>query len=313
MQTSESKPTVLVIDDSVDAHRLIRARLKHEHVELIDAFNGAEGIALAKKSPPSMILLDLDMPEMDGFAVLRALKGDSATSTIPVVVLSGLHEAEDKVTAFDLGASDYVTKNLSSPADVAELRARIRSVLRLERLLRLLSERAEIDGLTGLGNRAQFNRRFAQELAQNQRYGHPLALAIFDADHFKKVNDTFGHPAGDEVLVGLGKIIVASSRASDVPCRFGGEEFALIMPATNAVDGATVCERIRLALQAAVWPRHPEHQVTLSIGLVGVDGATALAADQLLEHADKALYDAKKAGRNRLIVAKCLPALAKAG
>lgn len=308
---AEPKPTVLLIDDSIDTHRLLRARLKHEAMELLDASSGEDGLATAKQAKPSLILLDLDMPGMDGFTVLRQLKADSATATIPVVVLSGTRESEDRITAFDLGASDFITKNLNDPADLAELRARLRAALRMERLLRLLSERAEIDGLTGLGNRAQFNRRFTQELAENQRYGHPFSLAVFDADHFKKVNDTFGHPAGDEVLIGLGKIITASCRQTDVPCRFGGEEFALIMPNTTPADARVVCERIRQALQSQVWPRHPEHQVTCSAGIAGADGATGLTAEQLLEAADKALYEAKKSGRNRVVLAE--PVLAAKG
>jgi diguanylate cyclase (GGDEF)-like protein len=308
---NEPKPTVLLIDDAVDTHRLLRARLKHEHLELLDASSGEEGLAMARQHKPALILLDLDMPGMDGFAVLRQLKGETITATIPVVVLSGIRESEDRITAFDLGASDFITKNFNDPADLAELRARLRAVLRLERLLRLLSERAEIDGLTGLGNRAQFNRRFAQELAENQRYGHPFALAVFDADHFKKVNDTFGHPAGDEVLVGLGKIITQSSRQTDVACRFGGEEFVLIMPNTAPADAMIVCERIRTTLAGEVWPRHPAHQVTCSVGISGADGATSMTPEQMLEAADKALYAAKKAGRNRVVIAE--PSMAKAG
>ncbi len=308
---AEPKPTVLLIDDAVDTHRLLHARLKHENMELLDASSGEEGLAMARQQKPSLILLDLDMPGLDGFTVLRQLKGDAATATIPVVVLSGIRESEDRITAFDLGASDFITKNFNDPADLAELRARLRAVLRLERLLRLLSERAEIDGLTGLGNRAQFNRRFAQELAENQRYGHPFALAVFDCDHFKKVNDTFGHPAGDEVLVGLGKIITQSCRQTDVACRFGGEEFVLIMPNTAPADALIVCERIRTTLAGVVWPRHPAHQVTCSAGIAGAEGATSLSPEQMLDAADKALYAAKKAGRNRVIIAE--PSLAKAG
>ncbi len=313
VQSAETKPTVLFIDDSVDAHRLIRARLKHECLELVDALSGPEGIEMAKKTRPAMILLDLDMPGMDGFTVLRSLKKEPVTANIPVVVLSGIQDADDKVTAFDLGATDYVCKNLGNPGDLAELRARIRAVLRLERLLRLLSERAEIDGLTGLGNRLQFNRRFIQELSENQRFGHPISLAIFDADHFKKVNDTFGHPAGDDVLVGIGKIICASCRQSDVPCRFGGEEFALIMPNTAAGDALNVCERVRRTLESTVWPRHPEHTVTISVGVAGFEGATSLSVEQIVERADKALYEAKRAGRNRVVLATDAGVLRKAG
>jgi two-component system, cell cycle response regulator len=302
--TNEPKPTVLLIDDSPDVHRLLRARLRHEHLELVDAESGREGVAAARASKPAMVLLDLDMPEMDGFEVLRALKAQQETATIPIVVMSDATTPEDKVTAFDLGATDCVPKSLAHPGDVAELRARIRAVLRTDRLLRLLAERAEIDGLTGLGNRAQFNRRLAQALAENQRYGHPLALALLDADHFKRINDTFGHPAGDEVLTGIARLLQRSLRASDIPCRFGGEEFAVIMPSTTPHDAAAVCDRVRVALQAVTWEKHPETPVTISVGVAGIEGAAAMTMEQLIEATDRALYEAKRSGRNTVQIAK---------
>jgi diguanylate cyclase (GGDEF)-like protein len=302
---------VLLIDDSPDVHRLLRARLRQEHLELVSAQSGRAGLDAMKVSRPALVLLDLDMPEMDGFEVLRALKAQQETATVPVVVLSDASTPEDKVTAFDLGATDCVAKSLGHAGDVAELRARIRAVLRMERLLRLLAERAEIDGLTGLGNRAQFTRRMAQELSENQRYGHPLALALLDADHFKKINDSFGHPAGDEVLTGISRLLQRSLRASDVPCRFGGEEFAVIMPSTTPADAAAVCDRIRQALQATVWERHPDHTVTISVGVAGVEGASAMTAEQLVETADRALYEAKRGGRNAVVTAKRPIALIK--
>ncbi|MGD9689907.1 MAG: diguanylate cyclase [Phycisphaerales bacterium] len=304
MQTNETKPKVLLIDDSAFVHKLLAARLKYEHLELLCASSGAEGLEAARAQHPSAILLDLEMPDLDGFGVLRELKGDPATATIPVVILSGTSDSDAKVTAFDLGATDYVSKALDLPGDVAELRARLRSVLRLERLLRLLAERAEIDGLTGLGNRTQFDRRLAQSLAENQRHGHALSLALIDCDHFKKVNDTFGHPAGDEVLVGLGRLIQASCRGTDVPCRYGGEEFALLMPNTGPDDAEVVCERIRCAMAKQTWPRHPDRNVTVSVGVAGVAGASALTSMQLVERADDALYQAKRGGRNRVVRAR---------
>jgi two-component system, cell cycle response regulator len=300
--STEPKPKLLLIDDSEDTHKQLRARLKYEHVELLSAMGGAAGIEMARAERPACILLDLDMPEMDGFQVLRALK-DGVTTNTPVVVLSGTNSPEDKVTAFDLGANDFVIKNLANAGDIAELKARIRAVLRLERLLRLLSERAELDGLTGLSNRAAFNRRWSQAVAENKRYGHALTLMLFDIDHFKRVNDAFGHPAGDEVLIEFGRIVQSCSRASDVACRFGGEEFALILTGTGPVDATVVAERVRTGLQAVVWPRHPEHQVTVSIGLAGSDSSAPadLTLEAWIEACDKALYQAKHGGRNRVI------------
>ncbi|MFN7020298.1 MAG: diguanylate cyclase [Phycisphaerales bacterium] len=298
MPNQPPNPLVLLIDDSVDVHRLLRVRLRHEQIRLIDATNAREGLEMAKKEPPATILLDLDMPDTDGFEVLRALKEDTSTNAIPVIVLSAMSSSEDKVTAFDLGATDYVTK----PFDLAELRARLRAALRLDQLLHLLADRANVDGLTGLGNRAHFNKRWAEKVAECRRHPMPLALAMCDVDHFKRVNDTYGHPAGDEVLQGVAKLLQSECREIDVPCRYGGEEFALIMPATSTAEAGIVAERVRESLTRIIWPRHPEHRITVSIGLVGCAGSIGEAtAAEWLEQADRNLYTAKHEGRNRIV------------
>ncbi|CAN5690378.1 diguanylate cyclase [soil metagenome] len=298
MLDTDSKPQVLLVDDSVDVHRLVKARLRSEPVDLISATSGAEALALAASAAPALILLDLDMPVLDGFEVLRRLKGDGATHNIPVIIISGMNNSADKVTAFDLGAVDYLIK----PVDFPELKARMRSALRTQQLMVMLAERAEIDGLTGLSNRQQFNKRWEQEFSAHQRYGAPLSLLMLDIDHFKKVNDTYGHPAGDEVLQGFAKIIRKCIRTTDVACRFGGEEFAVIMPHTPANDGGVVAERIRSALLEAVWPRHNDHRITVSIGCGGASGMIqGLSAEAWVEFCDQALYAAKRGGRDRVV------------
>ncbi|MBX3385482.1 MAG: diguanylate cyclase [Phycisphaeraceae bacterium] len=312
--TPTNLPLVLLVDDSVDVHRLLQARLRHEQFQLIGATSGAEALQLAETMPVACILLDLDMPVMDGFEVLRALKDKSSTHSVPVIVLSGLNSSDDKVTAFDLGATDYVTK----PFDLSELRARLRASLRLNHLLTLLAERADVDGLTGLGNRAHFNKRWSEQFAEASRYGHALSLAMLDVDHFKKINDTYGHPAGDEVLQRVASVLQSSCRQFDVPCRFGGEEFALIMPNTGPADAAKVAERIRQEMADLQFPRHPEQRMTISIGLAGTDGGVgAMNAEEWLESADKGLYQAKRTGRNKVTVNNLTPSqtlrLAKAG
>jgi diguanylate cyclase (GGDEF)-like protein len=293
-----SNPVVLVIDDSMDVHRLLRARLRNEDLELVLVSSGAEGLKAAAEQKPTLILLDLDMPGMDGFEVLRKLKERAETQDIPVIVLSGLQGAQDKVTAFDLGAVDYITK----PFDLTELRVRVRSALKMHRLLRLLAERAQVDGLTGLWNRAHFDTRWADEVAGAARHGRALSMAMFDADHFKSVNDTFGHPAGDVVLQGLAKIIQSNCRQADIACRYGGEEFALIMPDTAPEAGLAVCERIREAVAGMVWARHPDRRVTVSAGLAGTSEPGTLGAAEWIDAVDRGLYQAKKAGRDRVVM-----------
>lgn len=287
-------PRVLVIDDSPDVHRLLKARLRYENLSLVPAMTGAEGIATARQLKPAIILLDLDMPSMDGFEVLRDLKEHEDTVDIPVIVLSGLHSPQDKVAAFDLGAVDYITK----PFEIMELRVRVRSALRLQRLVRMLAQRAQIDGLTGLWNRSYFDVRWREEVSVSRRKRRPLTLALCDLDHFKSINDCFGHPAGDAVLQGVAELLQVELRDSDVACRFGGEEVAIIMPETMTREGGLVCERVREALESLTWARHPDRQVTMSIGIVGSPGGASVDADEWLALVDEALYQSKRMGRN---------------
>jgi two-component system, cell cycle response regulator len=294
----EPRPKLLVIDDSPDVHRLLKARLRTEDVDMHEAMSGQTGLSMAQEQPPTLILLDLDMPEMDGFEVMRALKENKSTLDIPVIVLSGLQSSQDKVTAFDLGAVDYVTK----PFDLTELRVRVRAAIRMQQLIRMLAQKAQLDGLTGLWNRTFFNQRLSEEIGRLSRRDGALSLAIIDIDHFKSVNDTFGHPAGDAVIQTLAKLLQRECRLTDSVCRYGGEEFGIIMPDTNPADARTLAERIRASLEAMSWPKHPERKVTASFGVASAVGTPLLTPEVWLERADQSLYAAKAAGRNRVIV-----------
>jgi diguanylate cyclase (GGDEF)-like protein len=296
--TEEARPTVLIVDDSQDVHRLLKVRLKNEELDFISANDGLEGVSLAQERQPSLIILDLDMPQMDGLSVLRRLKELPQTQHIPIIVLSGLQSPQDKVQAFDLGAIDYVTK----PFELTELRVRVRSALRMQQLVQMLAQRAQIDGLTGLWNRTFFDRRWAEEHARCARHGHAMSIALLDLDHFKSINDSFGHPAGDMVLQGVAKVLQRESRQSDLACRYGGEEFVLLMPDTPAADAATVCERIRVAVEACRWPRVPMLRLTVSIGVAGASSSAPVSAEQWVEATDHNLYTAKRNGRNRVIM-----------
>ncbi|MEM1331247.1 MAG: diguanylate cyclase [Planctomycetota bacterium] len=310
--TNSSARTVLVIDDSPDVHRLLQARLRNEQLALDSATSGTSGFERAKTIEPDLVLLDVDMPDLDGFEVLRRLKDERNTADIPVVMLSGHTSPQDKVTAFDLGAVDYVVK----PFDLTELRARIRSALRISSLLKMLAQRAHIDGLTGCWNRAHFDSIWPTAIAEAARHERPLSVLILDADHFKSVNDMYGHPAGDAVLEKLAELLRAECRSEDVPCRYGGEEFVVVLPETDPEAAGQFAERVRARIADVVWPKHPERSVTVSIGVAGTDGAATLAPEQWLEVADKQLYAAKQGGRNRVMTARVGPQfqpVAKAG
>ena len=299
LYTDDARPTVLIVDDSRDVHRLLKINLKNEDLEFISAHDGLEGLLAAQQYTPSLIILDLDLPALDGISVLKRLKEGAKTQQIPVIVLSGQQNPDDKVATFDLGAIDYVTK----PFEMTELRVRVRSALRMQQLVQMLAQRAQIDGLTGLWNRTFFDRRWAEEHARCTRHGHPMSVALLDLDHFKSVNDNHGHPAGDMVLQSVAKILQRESRQSDLACRYGGEEFVLLMPDTATPDAASVCERIRHAVEATRWARLPNLRCTVSIGVAGCTGTCPVSPEQWVEEADRNLYTAKRSGRNQIVTA----------
>ena len=286
---------VLVIDDSEMIHKLVRARLADEPVEIHCATDADTGIALATRIDPDLILLDVEMPGCDGFEACRRLKQDAVLSCIPVVFLTGMSTPAQKVQGLELGAVDYVTK----PFDPAELRARVRAALRTKYLMDLLAKRAMIDGLTGLWNRACFEQRLAAELSLSRRAGHPLACAMMDLDHFKQLNDQHGHPFGDEVLRGVAQVLLDAARAEDVVCRYGGEEFVILVPNADAdrafAMGQRVCDAVARRLFIS---RRTPVEVTCSIGVA--DNLENRGA-RMVELADKALYLAKQRGRNRAV------------
>jgi len=293
--------TVLAIDDSEEIHELLALWLSSEGLRLTFAATASDGIRLAQALEPDLILLDIDLPQRDGFDVCRELKSDCATNDIPVIFLSGSSETIDKVKGLDLGAIDYVTK----PFDPPELQARVRAALRTKRLCDLLAERAQIDGLTGLHNRAYFDGRLRSELESSLKYGVPLSLLMLDVDHFKRFNDTCGHPFGDRVLQSVGELLAHAIGTEGIACRYGGEEFGVIFPETSIDSSGVSARAIREAAErlSLVGPTG-EVGVTLSGGLACTDEWPAHAqpaAKELLETADRALYVAKSTGRNRIV------------
>jgi diguanylate cyclase (GGDEF)-like protein len=289
-------PRILSIDDSELMHRLVRARLQLEQIEIYCASSGEEGLRMAMELKPDVILLDIEMDGIDGFEVLHHLKEDARTRDIAVIFISASEETMDRVRCLDLGAVDYIVK----PFDTSELKARVRSALRVQQQLRMLAQRAQLDGLTALWNRAFFDQRLATEVAAARKAGQPLALVLCDIDHFKSVNDRFGHPFGDEVLAFFATIL-SGRRATDIACRYGGEEFAVILPGNSAAEGAAVAEKMRLDFEQHSWRRHPDLILTASFGVADLTMVDPSATPHdFLAHVDRALYSAKHGGRNRV-------------
>ena len=293
-------PKVLAIDDSELIHRLLEARLQGEDLELHSATSSEEGLQKARALKPELILLDISMEGMNGFELLDKLKEDIETQNIAVIFISGTDEPMDKVRGLDMGAIDFITK----PFDAFELKARVRSALRNQYLMRMLEQRAQLDGLTGLWNRTYFDNRLTQEFSEAKRHRRYLTLALCDIDRFKRLNDQFGHPFGDRVLKHVSQIF-SGGRTSDIVCRYGGEEFGLIFPSTNIERGCEVAERLRVAIEAAKWPGNPDLVVTASFGVCDIECLEDdVTPEAMLKLADKMLYKAKQSGRNCVKCAK---------
>lgn len=291
------RPRVLAIDDSDLVHRLLRARLRHERIDLHSVHNATDGIRVARNLQPEVILLDIDLEDLDGFEVLARLKADPLTRDIAVIFVSASNETMDRVRGLDLGAVDFVGK----PFDVGELKARVRSALRMQRLVRMLAQRAQLDGLTGLWNRAYLDDRLAAEVETSVRYDKPLSLVLCDLDRFKSLNDAHGHPFGDEVLERAATVL-ASGRSPDVACRYGGEEFALIAPGTDLAETMEVAERHRVRISEIDWPDRPGIRISASFGVADlgcIEGNPT--PEKLIAAADRALYRAKETGRDRVV------------
>ena len=292
---------VLLIDDCPSIHGLVRARLREEPFELHSASNGESGLEAAVRLQPDLVLLDVDMPVIDGFTVCKRLKDDPQTIHVPVIFLTGATSTPEKIRGLELGAVDYITK----PFDPAELRARVRASLRTKYLMDLLSRKAMIDGLTGLFNRAYFKTRLEAELSLARRAAKPLSCILGDVDRFKQINDAFGHTFGDEVLCGIAQVLGERTRAEDTVCRYGGEEFVVLCPNTPLAESVALAERLRAAIEHTHWTRGGiTVAVTCSFGVAEI---SSQPTSTLVEDADQALYAAKQAGRNRVSAAGVNP------
>ncbi len=289
---------LLAIDDSSLIHRLLKTRLSNERLEVHSAITGEEGISMARQILPEVILLDIDLPGSSGFDVLLELQADERTHAIPVIFISGDPDPTQKVRAFEMGAIDFVMK----PFNSAELRARVRSAVRMSNMIRMLAQRAQLDGLTGLCNREYFDRRLAQETSAAARHGHGIALVMCDLDHFKHINDSYGHPFGDLVLEEFAHLL-SLCRDNDICCRYGGEEFAIILPQSTAEEAYTLVDRIRQRLTEIKWRDHDDVVVTASFGISDSARAESATPMHLVISADRALYKAKHNGRNRIELA----------
>jgi two-component system, cell cycle response regulator len=239
---------ILVVDDNRDNVEIIATRLRYRGYLIDEAEDGHQALAAVHNDPPDLILLDVMLPDIDGYEISRRIKGDASLPFIPIILVTARDTTQDKVQGLDAGADDYLTKPINFP----ELEARVRSMLRIKRLQDELEEKNRelerlsiSDGLTGLFNHRHIHGLLNDEFDRAERTGDMLTVAMFDLDHFKAVNDTYGHQAGDRVLEQLADLLRTNAREIDRLGRYGGEEFMALLPETGVEDGAVFVERVR--------------------------------------------------------------------
>ncbi|MGE0680386.1 MAG: diguanylate cyclase [Candidatus Binatia bacterium] len=295
---------ILIAEDNRDLRDIVARMVKALGHEIAVASTGKEALQQVHEHSPDIVLLDIMMPEMDGLEFCQALQAEEIIRNFHIIITSARDALEDKVKGLELGAADYLTK----PFSLAELRARLQVGERIVRHRKLIKEQQEQlehlareDALTKLSNRRHFDERLQEEWQRALRYGYSLSLLMCDIDHFKQVNDVYGHLYGDLVLKEVAQALVHGSRASDVVARYGGEEFVVLLCEARLEQAVVAAERLRAAVKARSFT-HPSgsFQVTMSVGLT--TSAIGESADpaQLLAEADEALYAAKNRGRDRV-------------
>ncbi|SFM26522.1 diguanylate cyclase domain-containing protein [Marinobacter zhejiangensis] len=291
---------VLIVDDQVLNRAFVAAEIE-DFCTPVSAENGAKALKLANRLKPDLILMDINMPGLDGFEVCHQLKSNPHTEDIPIIFVSGMTDTAFEKEGLELGALDYIRK----PFDPDILKARVRNQLQLQRQRRTLEKMSNRDGLTDIANRRYFDLSLHREWERMKELRHPLGLLMIDVDAFKSFNDEYGHVTGDRALKLIAQRMEQTlKRSGDLVARYGGEEFACILPHTDnssaRVIGDQLCAAVRdLRIRHSASPASP--YVTVSIGCASVLPKETDSFKRLTALADQRLYSAKKAGRNRVV------------
>lgn len=301
--------SILIVDDNPNLIAVLGKMLAPVG-QVRFATSGTIALARMRDEAPDLVLLDAEMPGMDGYTVCQTMKADPALERIPVIFVTSHNATEAELRGLNAGAVDFISKPVNEPV----LLARVQTHLRLKQLSDELQRRAATDALTGLSNRGHFDQRLQLEWARAARSGEALSLILLDVDHFKKFNDRYGHPAGDACLRAVADALALRARRStDLVARVGGEEFALLLPHTDAAGAQQAAEQLRAAVAALRIPHGASDtapHVTISIGVASYQPVPPVAtegAQSLVERTDRALYVAKSRGRDRVHLAQAAP------
>lgn len=303
--TDEAKPLILCVDDVPDNLLLLSQELEDEGYRVQTAADGVEALERVEALSPDAVLLDWQMPKMSGLEVLVKLREDHCALTLPIIMVTAQRESLGIVECFRCGANDYVDKPIEFPVLLARLAAHLR-LTRLTREQRGLTKQLQVlsrtDPLTKINNRRAFDEMGSATVSFARRHDSKVSLVLFDADHFKSINDSFGHRGGDMALRAISDVLQHYCRKEDVLARIGGEEFALICPNATMEQAAVVaqrcCDEIR---RVSILGLAPTRYVTLSAGVAELHEGHESFAD-LVHEADRAMYQAKQAGRDQVCV-----------
>lgn len=288
---------ILVVDDNNLNVRLLTDILEDEGYDVYSCSNGSEVLDMAHRILPEAILLDIMMPGLDGFEVCKLLKRDFEIKDIPVIMVTAKTDSMDVKKALELGAFDYIKK----PIDEVEVIARLQSALRFKQHQDKLKQMAMKDGLTNLYNHALLIELFEKELTKQERNGNSISFVMIDIDYFKKVNDTYGHITGDQILRKLSDLLINSIRSCDIVGRYGGEEFGIVLPEANFDAALHICQRIRKNVEDYEFNVDGKSiKITVSLGMYFKSPEDTISSSEMIRKSDEALYRAKANGRNRV-------------
>ena len=292
------KNSILIVDDEKANLMYLSNILNSDYSVYVTKF-GEDAINKATELSPDLILLDILMPEMDGYEVLTKLKSSEATWNIPVIFVTGLGSVEDEEKGLSLGTADYITRPFSD----AIVKLRVGNQIRIVNQMRTIEHLSMIDQLTRIANRRSFDQRLNAEWRRAIREKSQISVMMMDVDNFKTYNDTHGHQQGDTVLQAVADVVTQTlMRSSDFVARWGGEEFAILLPATHMEGALMVAEQIRVNVENTVIPCHDftTTNVTVSIGVYSQFPTRKDLVDNFISKADYALYTAKKTGKNKV-------------